>query len=299
MGLFSRRVKVGPLPPQANPYPSRLRRIRRPSALVFACLFILGYYVITWVSPTLHMTVKETFINYAYRVSRYVSHPFYVAKSYVTDHDSFLSLATENKQLSRENENLKTALLNHAQLLIQNRELKKYAALSEILPQTSKTFPVLSLPSDGLHDSCIIQGGTAEGIKTNSVAITPDGVVGRIDQMTPHAARVLLITNYQSKTPVFIPRLSQNAIAVGDGSETPLLTYLEKSDEIQEGDEVFTSGLGGIYPRGLYVGKVIKRNADEIRIHLAVNMRNLSYLRIFENSVNLEDEIRKLDEDES
>lgn len=297
MGLFSSRVKVGPLPPQANPYPSRLRRIRKPSTIVLAFLLITSYYLVVWIHPPFHFAVQDKIISLSYTVSSIVSHPFFVAKTYLTDSDGILSLRDENKRLTEENTKLKHSLLNYAQIQIQNRELKGLADLNQTIPADSKTLPVISLPNDGLHYSCILKGGEKDGIEVNQVAISPDGLVGRIDNVTSHAARVLLLNDYQSKTPIYIPRLSQNAIAVGDGSNTLLLTYLSKSDEVQDGDEVFTSGLGGIYPRGLYVGKVFKTPSGEIRLTPAANVESLAYLHIFSNSDDIADEIRALDED--
>lgn len=298
MGLFSRRIKVGPLPPQANPYPSRLRRIRRPSTLIFAFSLILSYYLIVWFHPPFHSAVREKVISVSYSLSSFVSQPFYIAKSHLTDSEGLLSLHDENERLKVENEKLKLSLLNYAQVLEQNNELKKFADLSEVIPTDSKTFSVISLPTDGLHYSCIIKGGTNQGVAVNQVVISSEGVVGRVDKTTSQTARVLLINNYQSKTPIYIPRISQNAIAVGDGSNFLLLTYLTKSDEVQDGDEVFTSGLGGIYPRGLYVGRVFKTANGDVRLNPASNLDGLAYLHIFSNSDDIEDEIRNLDEED-
>jgi len=298
VGLFSRRVKVGPLPPQANPYPSRLRRIRKPSTLVFAFLLILSYYLTVWLHPPFHSAVREKIVSISYSLSSFVSQPFYIAKSHLTDSEGLLSLHDENDRLKDENEKLKISLLNYAQVLEQNDELRRLADLSEVIPTDSKTFSVVSLPTDGLHYSCIIKGGTNQSVAVNQIAISSDGVVGRVDKTTSQTARVLLINNYQSKTPIYIPRISQNAIAVGDGSNSLLLTYLTKADAVQDGDEVFTSGLGGIYPRGLYVGRVFKTENGDIKLNPAANLDGLAYLHIFSNSDDIQDEIRTLDEED-
>ncbi|MEB3702864.1 Cell shape-determining protein MreC [Candidatus Bealeia paramacronuclearis] len=298
MGLFSRRQKIGPLPPKANPYPSRLRKLKKPSALVIAGFFVAVFYSLSWINPPLHQKIEKYLIEAAYSLSSTVTHPFYLAKAFYEDSGQLLELSHVNQALKHENEELKLELLNHAQTLIENQDLKRQVHFLTEDHHNLMTVPILSTPYDGLHYSCIIAGGETSGIRINQVVLSPEGIVGRVNHTTPHAARVLLMTDHTSKTPIFLPRLNLNAIAVGDGSPYPRVTYLENIQDVQDGDEVFTSGFGGIYPRGLYVGRLQKINSVEVRLMPATDVKKMTHLQVIKSEEDLTSEVEILEDAE-
>ena len=86
--------------------------------------------------------------------------------------------------------------------------------------------------------------------------LTPDGVVGHIIEVAPTVAKVLLINDLNSSISAIIQRNRTQGIVVGSGEELCRTKFLSNKADIREGDIMVTSGLGGIYPKGLIVGRL-------------------------------------------
>jgi rod shape-determining protein MreC len=91
---------------------------------------------------------------------------------------------------------------------------------------------------------------------------------------------VLLLTDAASRTPVMIDRTNARAILTGDGGPNPRLDYLRGREAIREGDRVLTSGDGGVLPRGLPVGRVVKGLDGRWRVALDADSGAIDWVRI-------------------
>jgi rod shape-determining protein MreC len=94
------------------------------------------------------------------------------------------------------------------------------------------------------------------------------------------AARILLITDLNSRVPVIVEGSRQRAVLAGDNSEHPSLRYLEAGAAIRIGDRIVTSGQGGVFPPGLPVGVVAVFNGELARVELFVELSRVDYLRL-------------------
>jgi rod shape-determining protein MreC len=88
--------------------------------------------------------------------------------------------------------------------------------------------------------------------------VTSEGVVGRVIEVSLHTAKVLLITDPNSAMDVIVQRSRTQGIMEGKVEEVCVLKYVQKNEDVQVGDKVITSGLGGIFPKGLVTGTVTK-----------------------------------------
>ena len=102
----------------------------------------------------------------------------------------------------------------------------------------------------------LVNAGTDDRVARGQAAITGEGLVGRLTEVGNRAARVLLITDLNSRIPVTIESSHANAVLAGDNSERPRLLYLPSPDAVKIGDRIVTSGEGGVFPPGLPVGVV-------------------------------------------
>ena len=100
--------------------------------------------------------------------------------------------------------------------------------------------------------------GENDGVAKDMAVATSEGVVGRVIEVSRNTAKVLLITDANSAVDVIVQRSRAQGILEGKIEETCILKYVQKSEEVQVGDRVITSGLGGIFPKGLVVGTVTK-----------------------------------------
>jgi rod shape-determining protein MreC len=106
--------------------------------------------------------------------------------------------------------------------------------------------------------SVAINRGEKDGIRMGMAVISPEGVIGQILKTAPHFSTILLITDYNSAIDSIIQRTRAKAIVEGTGENQCQLKYLLRTEEVDVGDIVITSGLSGNFPKGLMVGKVRK-----------------------------------------
>jgi len=126
----------------------------------------------------------------------------------------------------------------------------------------------------------LANAGSDRGVKQGNPVLGEHGLVGRIVGVGPTASRILLLTDVESRTPVLTPRTNARAILIGDGGPNPKLAYVRTHDPLQEGDRVLTSGDGGVFPRGLPVGVVVKGFDGSWRVALDSDAGPIDYVQI-------------------
>ncbi len=129
-------------------------------------------------------------------------------------------------------------------------------------------------------NSRLANAGKEAGVKIGNPVMSENGLVGRIVGVTEGASRVLLLTDVASRTPVMIDRTNARAILTGDGGPNPRLEYLRGQEPVRDGDRVLTSGDGGVFPRGLPVGRAVKGLDGRWRVVLASDRAPVDYVRV-------------------
>jgi rod shape-determining protein MreC len=109
--------------------------------------------------------------------------------------------------------------------------------------------------------------GADKGVQEGNPVLSERGVVGRVVGISDHVSRIMLLTDVESRTPILIVRTNGRAILSGDGGPSPKLDYI-RGAPLKEGDRVLTSGDGGVFPRGLPIGTVVKGFDGQWRIAL-------------------------------
>ncbi|MFN2267415.1 MAG: rod shape-determining protein MreC [Desulfonatronovibrio sp.] len=140
-------------------------------------------------------------------------------------------------------------------------------------------------------NSLIIDRGKFQGVTANMPVICPDGVLGRTYRSGLNFSSVLLLTDLNSRIPVISSRSRVSGIISGQGYHKSLvMQYVHLNSELEEGEILLTSGLAGIYPKGLPVAEVINIVRSEISLFLVVeaetlvDFKNREEVLIMENS---------------
>ncbi len=127
----------------------------------------------------------------------------------------------------------------------------------------------------------ILDQGKTQGVKTGLPVLAPGGLVGRVVETYPHYSKVMLIVDRNSGADAMVQRTRVRGILQGKGGNRCSLEYVPKSADVQVGDLVLASGLGGIYPKGLAFGKVTQADKkkpgvfQEIEVTPAVDLSAL------------------------
>jgi rod shape-determining protein MreC len=201
-----------------------------------------------------------------------------------------------------ENEELQTLV---DQLIIENVRLREAeienVTLREQLnfKQANPSFELLSAQVIGrdptnLLGYLIIDRGTAEGLTVGMPVLTHRGLVGRITETNPHSSKVLLATDASSSVNALIQDSRATGIIQGRVGQGLVMRYIQQGEEIEVGDLVLTSGLGGNFPTRLIIGQVTEvRRKDvelfqEAEVRPAVNFPDLEMVMVLTSFVPID-----------
>jgi rod shape-determining protein MreC len=126
----------------------------------------------------------------------------------------------------------------------------------------------------------LVDVGATRGVNEGNPVLSDHGLVGRVVGVAPAASRVLMLTDAESRVPVLLPRTNGRAILTGDGGSNPTLAFLRAHDALRQGDRVLTSGDGGVFPRGLPVGSVVRGFDGEWRVSLDSDQAPIDFVQI-------------------
>lgn len=193
--------------------------------------------------------------------------------------DYFFAIS-ENRRLKKENHELQAT---HDQVVALQDVNERYRALLglKLEPPVAMVSGRSVMDSRGpFANSRLVNVGKEAGVRVGNPVMSENGLVGRVVGVTSGASRVLLLTDVSSRTPVMIDRTNDRAILTGDGGRNPKLSYLRGREGPKQGDRVLTSGDGGVMPRGLPVGVVVKGLDGAWRVQLSSDRAAVDYVRI-------------------
>jgi rod shape-determining protein MreC len=198
--------------------------------------------------------------------------------------NGLLDLAVENAKLREENGRLKEWRATALSLEAQNRVLRGIVNLDPAAPPITRTEPIISEPGGVYVRSVLIAGGARDGLTKGQAAMVGPGLIGRITELGGWSARVLLITDLNSRIPVILEGTRTHAILAGDNSPEPYLMYLPKAATVNIGDRLVTAGHDGVFPNGLAIGRVDSIDHGEIRVRPIADLDRLEYVELVDGS---------------
>jgi rod shape-determining protein MreC len=214
-------------------------------------------------------------------------------KSFWTDYVALWGVRKENERLREELARYLAGRNEYREAVATNIRLAKLLDLKETLPPPVLTARIVGKDPSLWFKTVIVDRGSADGVKKGMPAVTVEGIVGQVLDTSPQFAKILLATDPNSAIDVLIQPSRVQGIIKGRNDEGFELHYVLKNCDVQKGDQIITSGLGGIFPKGLPVGTVSQaiRNRggmfQKIEIAPAVNFNELEHLLIImkENSL--------------
>jgi rod shape-determining protein MreC len=171
---------------------------------------------------------------------------------------SLLGVERDNRRLRARMHELERRATEQQELELMNRRLKRLLALQRRLPSHAVTAEVTGRDATAWFQSLTLNKGEHDGLQPGMPVLAPEGVVGLISKTSPHASRVLLLTDPNSGVDVLIQRTRVRGIVSGLLEKGAILKYVKRADDVQVGDRLVTSGLDGIFPKGLSVGRVTR-----------------------------------------
>lgn len=199
-------------------------------------------------------------------------------------HYAFLvSVKRDNERLVQENGALRAQLLGVSQLAARAERLERLLELrSQVLADTVAAEVVSVETSRQLRVLRVrLHTGSPSGygeVKAGMPVLSPSGVVGRVARTVGPYSDVQLATDPRSSIDVVLPRTGSRGVLKGLSSDTRYVCrveYLVQKDEVQLGDVVVTSGLGGLFPRDIPVGRVVGLKKSDASLYQEVEVEPL------------------------
>ena len=175
-----------------------------------------------------------------------------------SDYINLINVRQENRELKNKIEILKNLNNQYIEAVQANKRLRKLLAFQKKISEPTISSEIIGKDSTNWCNNILLDKGSQEGIIVNMPVVTYNGVVGKIREVTNHTAKVLLINDINSSIAVLIQRNRAEGILVGRGKDYCTIKYLRRDIEVKKGDRVITSGMGGVFPKGLIVGAVSK-----------------------------------------
>ncbi len=211
-----------------------------------------------------------------------VSKPIESANHMIDEVKGVYAVREENARLKQEKQRLLQWQAVARKLESENQNLR---GLLNFVADPEASFITARVVADtggAFANSVVINAGEKVGVRKGQAAITGDGLVGRVTNVGARSARVLLITDLNSRIPVVIQSNHARAILAGDNTERPRLIHLSPGALVSQGDRIVTSGHGGAFPPGLPVGVVATVSDQGISIEPFVDRTRVNYLRVLD-----------------
>jgi rod shape-determining protein MreC len=209
-----------------------------------------------------------------------VSQPVDTFSGVLDQAESFTRLSAENQALKEQNARLLQWQAVAHRLEAENAALRN---LNNMVPDPAMryiTTRVVGDPGGAFVRTVLINAGERNGVEKGQAAITGEGLAGRVAEVGQRSARILLLTDINSRVPVIVGTARDRAVMAGDNSNAPELLYLGPTAKVKVGDRVTTSGHGGVFPPGLPIGVVSGVGEKGIRVKPFVDWAHMEVLRI-------------------
>ncbi len=219
-------------------------------------------------------------------VLRVMSEPAAVVADFVNNLRELAAIREENAELRESNARLLQWQSAAQRLESENKSLRGLAAL---VPEPAATFITARVVADtggAFAQSILITAGQSSGVRKGQVVMAGEGLVGRVMQAGLYSARVLLITDINSRIPVLVGEAGNRAILAGDNGLRPRLLFLGNKTAAAPGDKVVTSGDAEAFPPGLPIGQVARVEEGLVDVEPFVVRDKFQHVRVADYGLN-------------
>jgi rod shape-determining protein MreC len=211
--------------------------------------------------------------------------PVYRISGFVEDiWDRYIRLIdtqSENLRLREDIRVLNMRVLEANEALLANKRLEQLLNMKKSVKEPTIAATVIGEDVTAWYRSLIINRGSSSGIREGMAVIASEGVVGQTVKVSPTTSRVLLLTDHASGVSATIQRSRARGVVKGNSEMSCTLEFTTRGEDVKVGDTVITSGIGGVFLKGIPIGEVTMVKRGEYGIFQTVSIRpavNLPHL---------------------
>ncbi|MBU2936546.1 MULTISPECIES: rod shape-determining protein MreC [Pacificibacter] len=255
----------------------------RPLRRLLSALFIIllfGIFILWRIDSPRVERVRAQLVDRVVPSFEWALVPVTKTVDMVENFQSYSRIYEQNQELRRELRQMQAWKEAALQLEQKNAKLLDLNNVQLDPKYTYVTGVVMADSGSPFRQSVLLNVGSRDGILDGWATMDGIGLVGRISGLGENTARVVLLTDSNSRLPVTIQPSGQRAILSGDNTARPPLEFIESLELVRPGDRVVSSGDGGVFPSGLVIGQVALGADRRLRVVLAADYERLDYLRV-------------------
>jgi len=232
---------------------SRYRTILTLSLVAVFCLAVISFSV---KGPEGAGVLRQLVLECASPIERLLNRPIHALEKAWKRYLFLFGLEAEIARLRQRNAVLTRQLVQYQEGYLEALRLQKILGLREQGGHKGVAARVTGSIQGTVFRTLVIDRGSVHGVKPGQAVIVNEGVVGRVVEASWHAARILLITDESSNVDALIQPSRDQGILQGAGARGCRLKYVGRMAQVRAGDAVVTSGIAGVFPKGLLLGIV-------------------------------------------
>lgn len=204
-----------------------------------------------------------------------------------------VGLEAENRALKKQINELNAVIVSYKEGYDEAERLKKLLAITEDHHYRFVAARVIGRDQTSMSRTIMINKGSSDGLKAGMPVVAPPGLVGRLVDVSWNVSRVLLFHDENSNVDAIVRRNRSQGIVSGAGSRGMILKYIPKTQEIQEGDDIISSGMSGVFPKGWLIGRVMHVDRQDAGLFLKISVASFADYSKLEEVLILSSELYK------
>lgn len=208
--------------------------------------------------------------------------PFVRLGDYIPSVKSRRALDQQNRQLRADNQALRQQLNNLVEAGRENLRLQRLLDLKQNHPLRTVTARVIGRDAGNWWQSLQLDRGRHAGLRENLAVLNADGLIGKTVTVSAGESRILLLTDPNCKVSAIVQETREPGVVAGLTDTRLVMTFVHRQAKIPIGAKVISSGLGGVFPKGVLIGTVTKAEINagtgmyqDLEIQPAVDFRRL------------------------
>jgi rod shape-determining protein MreC len=199
-----------------------------------------------------------------------------------------VNVQRDNQRLREETKWLRQENHRYLEAYLQYQRLQRLLNFREQTPRDVMAAAVVGRNANSWTEIIYINRGTRDKVAKGFAVVTHDGLVGQVIHAAPALSQVMLLTDFRSGVDALVQRTRASGVVAGRGRHLAELKFLPVGADLQPGDRLISSGMGGVFPKGLIIGEVkdIHRNGrqtQQVEIQPSVDFSHLEEVLVLVN----------------
>ena len=189
------------------------------------------------------------------------------------DYLDLLEVRRENVALQKSVKRLNERIVAGNEALVENARMKALLDLKAGIESPSVAVSVIGEDSSAWFKTLVVDRGSVDGFAEGMPVVAAGGIVGRLVKVAPRSSRVLLLTDHASAIAAVVQRSRARGVVRGAGGGRCSMEFTVRDEDVKVGDTVISSGMGGVFPKGLPIGEVTMVRKGEYGVFQTIEVR--------------------------